>query len=99
MRKTLEDIERRAKNVTPAAAAVHADLLRQMRTASIPTPTGRLAASLRSQNGDHIFEVTRDGYKFGSRDPAARYNPAAVPRVDTAAVAAVLADYVLRGEK
>ena len=93
----IDAIAERADDVP--ASELHAEMLAQMRRGNIPSDTGRLRASLTNAgHADHIFEVTADGVKFGSRDPAARYNGKAVPAVDGAAVAAVVARHVFGGD-
>lgn len=96
----LEELEDRAQNPQPAMARVGDELRRQMASGGIPTATGRLKASLTdASHPDHIFELTAKGLRFGSKDPAARYNGKAIPRVDSRRVAEILARYILRGER
>jgi len=97
---TLDDMTERAESLSrEMSEPVHDELLRQMRAASIPSRTGRLANSLRNPGSpDHIYEETEDGVQFGSRDPAARYNPKGVPRVDTDKVTEVVAGVYTDGD-
>jgi len=71
----------------------HAELLRQMRDATIPVRSGALAASLRDPRSiEHVWDETNKGYDFGSMNRAAKYNPAAVPNIDVDALTLAIAE-------
>ena len=85
--KEAEDLQRNMDD--PA----HAELLRQMRDATIPERSGDLAASLRDPNSpQHVWDETSKGYDFGSMNRAAKYNPVAVPDIDVDALTLVIAE-------
>ncbi len=81
LEKSADSVERRA------ARSLNEEFKRQMAGTTIG-PTGRLHASLTTDNSDHIFSIDiRGRIRIGSRDPASRYTrrgsnsiPALVPQ-------------------
>lgn len=67
LEKSVNEVERKA------ASALNAEFKRQMEGTK-KGPSGRLHASLTSDNSDHIFQISvRGTIRLGSRDPASRY--------------------------
>lgn len=95
----LDRLEQRSKDVSPVNGELHRECLRQMASGGIPSDTGRLRASLtEAGHPDHLFEADKNGIRFGSHDPAARYNARAVPSVKPGPLLRILARHVFGGE-
>jgi len=94
----LRDLERRAENVSPTSSAVHRELLNAYAATNIPTDSGRLRDSLvNASHPDHVFRFFGDRFEIGSLDPAATFNPSAIPQIDATRALNIIAEFVLRG--
>jgi hypothetical protein len=91
LEKSTADVQRRA------ARDMNTEFKRQM--SGTKSRTGRLKASLTTDNADHIFEVRPTGIRLGSRDPAARYSPGSIPELDARPFFLIVADYLFRDVK
>jgi hypothetical protein len=89
LEKSSESLQRRA------ARALDEEFKRQMSGTTIGS-TGRLHASLTTNNADHIFTLGAGGIKLGSRDPAARYSSRSIPPIVPAPFYAILAAMLFR---
>ena len=90
LEKSSESLQRRA------ARALDEEFKRQMSGTTIGS-TGRLHASLTTNNADHIFTLGAGGrIRLGSRDPAARYSSRSIPRLMPTPFFDILAAMLLR---
>jgi len=97
----LRDADGRArKALSRTQRAVHAEITQQMAAAHIPEVTGRLRGSLISAgHPDHVYRFNGTAIEFGSLDPAATFNPAAVPVLDAQPLFDILAEEYFVGSK
>jgi len=84
-----------ADDMGPTALA---EIQRQMRTATIPEKTGRLAQSLRYSGGDQIWRPVNEGWTFGSKYRAVFFNPKLVPPINKAQLGAVIGKWYAKSK-
>ncbi len=90
LEKSSESLQRRA------ARALDEEFKRQMSGTTVGS-TGRLHASLTTNNADHIFTMGAGGrVRLGSRDPAARYSSRSIPPLMPAPFYLILAALLFR---
>lgn len=96
LEKSVNEVERQA------AAALNGEFKRQM-AGTKEGPSGRLRASLTSDNSDHIFMIGINGsIRLGSRDPASRYlrkGSGVIPPLDPQPYFDIIAQYLFRDLK
>jgi hypothetical protein len=93
----LDRLERSNETVQRRAArSLNEEFKRQMSTTTIGA-TGRLHASLTTDNKDHIFTLGGGGkVRVGSRDPAARYSADSIPKLRPQPFFAIIAAALFR---
>lgn len=82
-----------------AAASLNDEFKRQMQGTKVG-PSGRLKASLTTDNADHIFQIdVRGRIRIGSRDPASRYQRRGsntIPTIDPQPFFDIIAQFLFR---
>ena len=89
LEKSSESLQRRS------ARALDEEFKRQMSGTTVGT-TGRLHASLTTNNADHIFTLGAGSIRLGSKDPAARYSSRSIPTIKPAPFYVILAAMLFR---
>lgn len=94
----LETVQERAADLRPLAETLHKQWMADLAANwDLPDVTGRLRASLTTDNAENIFTASPDMIEMGSRDPASVFNE--IPSVDSDASAETLRRWIFFGEK